>query len=282
MSSFVTTAFSGGSPRAVVLVLGFAGAKPKHVAKYAGIYNTLKCSTVAGTATSTDIFTGNTVNQDALALDAVRQVAKMLKEDDDTEPKTPVVMHILSNGGTFISNRIGIMLESHEKSNKQQGEKDQETSHDLRLFGERLKLGCQIFDSAPGYFSTQATFNVIRNIMPNQIIGYPVAALYVVFTQVLNFSSYVMGQPTYGEEFWTRLQKDTSCLRQAYIYSHDDDIIEGKYIEELAEDRKAVSEYVVLKRFEKSAHVQHLRKHEEEYVTFVKATLEEVENLNRK
>mmetsp|Transcript_27463 Transcript_27463/g.66691 ORF Transcript_27463/g.66691 Transcript_27463/m.66691 type:complete len:286 (-) Transcript_27463:270-1127(-) len=283
MTSFVTQAFSGGGtrPRAVVLVLGFAGAKPKHVAKYANVYNSLKCSTVAGTATNLDIFTGNTVNQDAFALDGVRQVAKVLKEVEDSKAKTPVVMHILSNGGTFITNRIGIMLEAaNDDSDKKESTEDQETSQDLQLFGERLKLGCQIFDSAPGFFTTQATFNVIRNLFPNKVIAYPAAAMFVAFTYAVNLSSYMMGQPTHGEEFWSRLQKDTNCLRQAYIYSHDDEIVEGKYIEELAEDRKAVSEYVVLKHIENSGHVQHLRKHEEEYVSFVKATLEEVEKLN--
>ncbi|KAL3937100.1 MAG: hypothetical protein SGBAC_007708, partial [Bacillariaceae sp.] len=282
-TSFVTQAFSGGgkAPRAVVLVLGFAGAKPRHVAKYANVYNSLKCTTVAGTATNIDIFSGNVNNQDAFALEGVRQIAKVLNavEEEDHNTKTPVVMHILSNGGTFISSRIGIMLEA-----KQQGsavEKDNETTQDLKLFAERLKLGCQIFDSAPGYFTTAATFNVIRSLLPNKIIAYPAAALYVGFVSVLNFSSYLMGQPTPGEEFWSRLQDDTNCLRQAYIYSHDDAIVEGKYIEELANERKGgVSEYVAMKHLKDSAHVQHLRKHEEEYVAFVKATLEEVENLN--
>ncbi|CAJ1965788.1 unnamed protein product [Cylindrotheca closterium] len=291
-SSFVTQAFQ--RPRAVVLVLGFAGAKPKHVAKYANVYHSLNCSTVAGTATNRDIFTGNTVNQDAFALEGLKLVTKLLKEvaeaDDDNNQanKTPVVMHILSNGGTFITNRIGIMLEANDNSvNKkeettEEQDNDTETSQDLRLFGDRLKLGCQIFDSAPGFFTTSGTFNVIRSLVPNKIIGYPAAAMYVVFTHVLNLSSYLMGQPTHNEEFWSRLQTDTNCLRQAYMYSNDDEIVEGKYIEELANDRKAgVGEYVALKHFENSAHVQHLRKHEEEYVSFVKTTLEEVEKLNR-
>lgn len=280
MTSFVTTAFSGGTPRAVVLVLGFAGAKPKHVAKYASVYNSLKCSTVAGTASSMDIFTGNITNQDIFALDAVQQVAKVLKAVDndngnkESDPKIPVVMHILSNGGTFITNRIGLMLDSKKSGGKES------VDEDIRLFGERLKLGCQIFDSAPGYFTTKASFNVIKSMISNKVIAYPTATMFVLFVKTLDTLSYLFGHPTAGEEFWSQLQKDTHCLRQAYIYSHDDEIVEGKMIEELAEDRKAISEYIVLKQFENSAHVQHLRHHETEYVSFIKATLKEMEEKN--
>ena len=59
-SCFVTVKVKGAEgqerPRAVVLVLGFGGAQPRHVEKYARLYNRKGCSTVSGTASNRSLF----------------------------------------------------------------------------------------------------------------------------------------------------------------------------------------------------------------------------------
>ncbi len=71
--------------RAVVLVLGFGGAQPRHVEKYAQLYNRKGCSTVSGTASNRSLFVDPT-GIDNFAQDAVREVATLLREDDAAYP----------------------------------------------------------------------------------------------------------------------------------------------------------------------------------------------------
>lgn len=50
--------------------------------------------------------------------------------------------------------------------------------------------------------------------------------------------SMVTGQPTHSDLFWKALLEDANCNRQAFLYSGDDDIADGKMIEEFIEGRK--------------------------------------------
>lgn len=176
-SSFVTSRADiadGGRTRAVVLVLGFGGAKPRHIAKYAQLYNGKGCSIVAGTASNHGVFVDHG-ELDAFAKDAVQQVTELLREDDATKPnpsrqkETPVVMHIISNGGAFVARKIGGMLDSRRDC--------QRGSDDLELFATRLKLGCQVFNSAPCYNGPKSSFNVIKHLIPSPLISVPAAVM---------------------------------------------------------------------------------------------------------
>lgn len=285
MTSFVTSEVEG-TPRAVVLLLGFAGAKPKHLAKYAKIYNLNQCSTVSGTASNYDIFSGNKAAQDAMAMDAVQEVTKILRSCDDEAAKhskspkqkteTPVVMHILSNGGTFVSTRLSLLLESAAESKN-----DDQATADLLLFKNRLKLGYQIFDSAPGYFTMKASFNVIKHLIPNKLVAFPAATVFTTFVVLWSATAVVTRRPTQGEQFWNLLLDDTACMRQAYIYSHGDDICDATKIEEMAEERKKRGAHVMTKHFEDSTHVQHLRLHEIEYKEFIAGILKDMVEKNK-
>ena len=86
----------------MVLILGFGGAKPKYIAKYSTLYESLGCSTVSRTATNYDVFVDH-AGLDIFAKEAVEQVAKVVREEDDAvsctngthKHTTPIVMHIL-------------------------------------------------------------------------------------------------------------------------------------------------------------------------------------------
>jgi hypothetical protein len=279
MTAFVTSEVEG-KPRAVVLLLGFAGAKPKHIAKYADLYNRNRCSTVSGTATNYDIFSANKAGQDAMAIDAVRQVTKVLRACDaskwNDKTEIAVVMHIMSNGGSFITTRLGLMLEAAAKEDLQ----NKQDTEDLRLFAQSLKLGYQIFDSAPGNSTMKSSFNVIKDLIPNKFIAIPAAAAFTVVVALLDATSLVTGRRPEGEIFWNLLLNDTSCMRQAYIYSHSDEICDATKIAEMAEERKKRGVHVMTKHFEDSKHVQHLRTHEAEYLEFIATMLKDMEDRN--
>lgn len=277
---FVTTENAKGKkPRAVVLVYGFSGSKPKHVAKYTDVYNAYNCSTVGGTSLDYDVFTANLDGQDAFGLESVRQVTKVLRSDNLKEHNDiPVVMHIISNGGAFISARLGRLLDDAAKEDM----KDNQDNQDLRLFGQRLKMGYQVFDSAPAYGNAKSAFNVMRGLIQTPIINVAIAAAFTVGVVIIESVAMLTGRMSTLEAFWTSCLQDTICMRQAFVYSHDDDIADATKIEELIEERKKFGVHVMTKSIENSKHVQHLRLHKEDYKEFVAAVLKDMEAKNKK
>ena len=169
-SPFVTTKIGvERRPRAIVLVLGFGGAKPRHIAKYAQLYNIKGCNTISGTASNHDIFVDHS-GIDVFAKNALSEVVKMVREDEanSSDKDTPIVMHIISNGGAFVTRSINTMLDTREQHQQRA---------DLELFATRLRLGYQVFDSAPCYPEAKSSFNVITHLIPNPFIGIPAAVL---------------------------------------------------------------------------------------------------------
>lgn len=281
-SSFVTVkggvAAEGQSqkrPRAVVLVLGFGGAKSSHIEKYAQLYNRKGCSTVSGTASNRSLFV-DPAGIDSFAKEAVRAVANLLREDESPERATPVVMHIMSNGGAFVVSHIGQMLVASIDLCTP------DARSDLELFHTRLKAGCQIFDSAPCYVDGKSCFNVIKNLIPNPIVGIPMATLFTLRMYVLKAISRITGKPTFGESFWNALIEDTTCDMQAFLYSCKDDVADSTKIEEFVRERRRRGVNVMAQHFYDSSHVQHLRLHGKEYSDFIEKVLIEMEEGGNK
>ena len=265
--------------RDVTQVLGFGGAKPRYVQKYASLYNDKGCSTIFGTATNYDVFVDH-AGLDAFAKDAIQSVASVIREEEAAHPhvdphkqQTPLVMHILSNGGAFVTRNIGHMLDS-----RREGDNDS----DLELFASRLKMGAQIFDSAPCYMDNTANFNVIKHLIPNPFIGMFAAVLFSLRSSLGNAVSMMTGTSTHADFYWNAWIEDTNCNRQAFIYSEKDDIANSKKIEEFIGERKKRGVNVSVKHFRDSVHVQHLRYHPEEYSTFIDGILTDMEEDNSK
>jgi hypothetical protein len=272
------------------LVIGFGGAKPKHVAKYAQLYQNKGCSTVAGTASNQDIFTNPTgPGIDAFAGNAVREVANLLREEDDpinpnslsSKGETPIVMHIISNGGAFVARKIGHKLDIVHQQETREAMEGGTNRQDTLLFAKRLKLGCQVFDSAPCYPGIKGGFNVIKHLIPNAFIGIPAAVLFVLTTHIIPKAiSFLTRKPTRGEQFWDALLEDKNCGRQAFIYAENDDISNAKKIEEFMIEREKRGVHVMAKHFDDSVHVQHIRLHEIEYSEFIDDVLTNMEGMN--
>ena len=278
---------SGRMPRAYVLVLGFGGAQRRHTERYAILYNRRGCFTLTGTASNYSLFV-NPTSIDDFACDAIRQLAKLIRETEEKEEgvklprpnitsvkeralKIPVVMHIMSNGGAFVVSRINQMLTNQRKN-------DACTyGRDLDLLSTRLKGGCQIFDSAPCYLDSRACFNVIKHLIPNPIFGIPLAFLFSLNYYVMNIIFGLSGKPTFGDTFWKSMIEDSNCDLQAFVYSCKDDITNSTKLEELIGERRRRGVKVLVKHFPDSQHVQHLRLHGLEYSDFVESVLAEME-----
>ena len=273
-SSFTTTKDGNKRSRAIILILGFGGAKRKHVAKYASMYtSSLGCSSVVyGIASNHAVFVDhNELN--VFALDAVQEVAKLIRseESNNRSKEFPIVMHILSNGGAFVTAKIGHILDTQSHTNE-----------DLQLFGKRLKIGAQIFDSAPCYMDSKANFTVIKHLLPSPFIGIPAVLLFTMRMYMHNVISMLKGE--LNDLYWKAWLDDTNCNRQGFIYSEKDDIANSVKIEEFIKEReKRIGVHNVSSiHFEDSVHVQHLRFHREEYINFVDSIFTDIEEDNVK
>ena len=264
--------------RDITQVLGFGGAKPRYVQKYASLYNDKDCCTIFGTATNYDVFVDHS-RLDTFAKEAIQSAASVIREEEaahsHTAPhkqQTPLVMHILSNGGAFVTRNIGHMLDTRIEND----------DSDLELFASRLKMGAQIFDSAPCYMDNTANFNVIKHLIPNPFIGIVAAVLFSLRSSLSNAVSLLTGIPTHADFYWNAWIEDTNCMRQAFIYSEKDDIANSRKIEEFIRERKKRGVNVCVKHFRDSVHVQHLRYHPQEYSTFIDGILTDIEEENSK
>ena len=268
----------GNKTRAIVLILGFGGAKRKHVAKYASMYtSSLGCSSVVyGTASNHSVFVDHN-ELDEFAFDAIQEVAKLIRSEESNNiqnnKEIPIVMHILSNGGAFVTAKIGQILDTQSHTNE-----------DLQLFGNRLKIGVQIFDSAPCYMDSKANFTVIKHLLPSPFIGIPAALLFTMRMYIYSAISKLKGELNHADSYWEAWLDDTNCNRQGFIYSEKDDIANSVKIEEFIKEReKRIGVHNVRSiHFEDSVHVQHLRFHREEYINFVDSILTDMEEDNNK
>ena len=286
-SSFTTTKLQKEDgnkrpSRAIILILGFGGAKRKHIAKYASMYtSSLGCySVVYGTASNHSVFVDHN-ELDKFALEAINEVAKVVRSEEsnnniqhnNSNKEIPIVMHILSNGGAFVTAKIGHILDTQSHTNE-----------DLQLFGNRLKIGAQIFDSAPCYMDSKANFTVIKHLLPSPFIGIPAALLFTMRMYVHSVISMLKGELNHADLYWNAWLEDTDCSRQGFIYSEKDDIANSVKIEEFIKEREErIGVHNVRSiHFEDSFHVQHLRFHREEYINFVDSILTDMEEDNNK
>ena len=190
-------------------------------------------------------------------------------------------MHIISNGGAFVARKIGHKLDTvlHQQETREVMEGGT-NRQDTLLFAKRLKLGFQVFDSAPCYPGIKGGFNVIKHLIPNPI-GIPAAVLFALTTYIVPKAiSFLTRKPTQGELFWNALLEDKNCGRQAFIYAENDDVSDAKKIEEFMEEREKCGVQVMAKHFDDSVHVQHIRLHEREYSEFIDDVLTNMEGMN--
>lgn len=308
-------------PRAIVLILGFGGATPRILTKYADLYHRLGCSTVAGTASSSLIFARGQDHEmqhlDGVARSAVRTVAGVIRNSEENKDfqrnsgnrEVPVALHILSNGGAFVARRIGVLVTEAIGDDATQSGSDnnnEDDSNDLLLFADRLQRGYQLFDSAPCYPTTQSALTVIRHILPNPWIGIPVSYLFALRVVWLPGAiSLLTGNPTKGELFWRALLGDCStlCPRQAFVYTVRDEIADSDKIrgfaaairehhQEASSQRLSIADaarshhpatrWVRTMHLEDSQHVQHLRLHPDKYSDFVEDILKDIEESEEK
>jgi hypothetical protein len=257
------------SPRAVVLLLGWWGARIKHLTKYAKLYQDRNCLTVQAIAEKSAVLTHNNRSLDECALAAAAHIAKLLDEVDDE--KVPVIFHAFSNGGAYLIERLEILIQE-----ARDGKNHGESNKALLLIGERLQG--QVFDSAPAYPSAQSAVRAMSSVFTSSIMRALISILVTSHYYYDMILHHVFGYPNGRNDFYKFMANSQLCLKQAYIYSAADDITDVKMLEELIASRQKISDDILVKKFDDSLHVQHLRMHEAAYNQVVDRFLEAIES----
>lgn len=271
----------GGRTRAVVLVLGFGGAQPRHVAKYAELYNRRGCHAVSGTASNYQTFvhgasaSGGGTRE--FALEAMTTVAGVVRGRDGPGGgegpgrRPPIIVHCLSNGGAFVLRRIGDLLLERGRP----GEDGGEDGADLDLFASGLRDGCQVFDSAPCHLDPASARAVVRNLLGPSPLATPASLAAWLLASAAGSLARAAGRPPPGQGWWDALvREDGPCGRQAFVYSPGDEVCDHVKLEEFVEARRRRGvDVVATRRIEGSRHVEHLRLHPGVYSGFVDEVL---------
>lgn len=256
-------------PRAIVLLMGWWGAEIKHVQKYAEVYQKRDCATVSVVADTFQVMTHLAYpSLDNCARDAAREVAKLIRNNEKDGRKIPVIIHAFSNAGSFLVDRLEVLIQEARDDLKAK------YSEDLVLVGDRMNG--EIFDSSPAYPDISLGFTSTNGVVFGDllIVKIIVGFLFFLAGAVSVVCNWVLGLPDVRWTFWSNMREGRLCLRQAYIYSTADSITNVTRLEELIENRRKFSN-VTVQKFEDSKHVTHMIKHPKVYEKLVDDFLRE-------
>jgi len=285
---FKVTTPQSSPAKAVVIMYGWLGAKPKQVQKYADLYVQRGCIVVYGTASIQTIMLRRESYLTAAVKESIQEAAKAIRRletamsnnNDTTHTSTPsvtpsvtpssslmvpVVLHYFSNGGAFLAEKLYQLISSNEqKKGFAAAEADNDNDNaDLILVADRLATrGFEVADSAPAFLHDNVYARALEQAIPNQPL------LLVMSKSLLWFAfklSQMLGRESVQNEFWKNMITSNLCERQAFIYSVADKLTDSKKIDELIETRKERGVEIISARFDDSDHVMHMRKYPKEY-----------------
>ncbi|XP_072275375.1 transmembrane protein 53 [Pyxicephalus adspersus] len=229
----------------VVILLGWAGCKEQHLAKYSSFYHKQGCIVISHTAAWRTIFFAESFGLGYLREEA-RKVLNLLF-DYEIEVNT-VFFHVFSNGGFMLYRYMAELLHSEPQMRK------------LHVVGTT-------FDSGPGnrnvYGSVQALNTILR---PST--GWPLRFLLLGAFAILVFTLRIVLYPMtrfFHENHYDAMKRDPSLWPQLYLYSRADRIIAYKDVEAMVSARRQRHLPTQSLDFDKSEHVSHYRRYPEKY-----------------
>jgi len=263
----LTGAISRERERPLVFVFGWAGATEKNMDKYSEIYRRAGCDTMAYFLPTRFIMS---------ATSSVPHIARRLMVIADREGllSRPIFFHDLSDTGLMVYQAVNKVC---------------------REDGVNLDVRGHIMDSCPGPRPKATLPRTIVFAIVNWIsakrdgMGLWDATKYtasIVHSHAWpNYSRYRKGLPSvlpssmdglWSGEYVAREEREARWP-ELFLYSKSDFYLPYQHLEkEVLARRKALGRDFRTVRWEKSSHVEHLRKHTKEYVGAVHNFLEEV------
>jgi hypothetical protein len=236
--------FGGASPHngVTVLLLGWHGAKDRHLAKYAALLESKKFSTARCIAP-----THITFGLVSMQREWARRVLRAFASTDG-----PVAIMAFSNGGAFIYRQLVHLLA--------------EEADEFGPFAARHV--CTVFDSAPCYMTPASGAAALAAGAPNALLRVVLPVGFSLIAAAGSLLSSLRGAArSPPEEFWHAMLTDASPVPQLYLYSDNDHLCDVIRLAELITARRAAghASAVEEKRWAVSEHVGHIRCHFDEY-----------------
>ncbi|CAB9520625.1 Transmembrane protein 53 [Seminavis robusta] len=258
---------NGKQPKAVVILLGWFGAKFRHVKKYAELYEKRGCTTICAILDNRSIMLADTIKMDEFATAVAKEAAKHLRQAGNDE--VPLVCHAFSNGGCLPLTRMQLMM-------MEKIPRDEEDVDDWILLQDRYRLGGVVLDSSPAFPDLRTFKRAIQGALRSRVLAYIIFLLMAMYWHVCSLFLEVQGKQTFLGIFWSHWENSSQLTRvQAFIYSTADTITRYQKLDELVKTRMAhAGANVLVKRFDDSDHVQHMMAHKEEYCNLIDKILE--------
>lgn len=257
----------GDDKEAVVLLLGWWGAKLRHVQKYSQLYRDRNCATVTAIIDPKDLlrlFLSDNLDEFAqqVASEVATKVRTIDKQNQKQKSRTPVIIHAFSNGGAANVWRLNVLI--NQAKNKRDKKKLSPAEQDLLLVGDRLEV--VLFDSAPCFPSIPTALKAINQAISNpfvRLLAWLILSLQAFLAFLLRKT---FGKHDYNTEFWNHMTYSTLARHQIFVYSSFDEVCDVKRLEELIDMKKQSHDHdVTVQKFDDSEHVQHLLKYPKEY-----------------
>ncbi|XP_059357658.1 transmembrane protein 53 [Carassius carassius] len=202
-----------GTKEPVVILLGWAGSRDKHLAKYSSIYNEQGCVTLHYTAPLKTVFIS-----EPLGYKELRSTAQKLLEllfDYEVE-NNPVFFHVFSNGGFMLYRYIVELLHSNNH------------------FSTLCVVGT-VVDSAPGSQNVIGALRALKTTLGpkvNVLLQYFLLALFAVAVFLLRMVLYPVTK-YFHKNHYDAMMEHPAPWPQMYLYSRSDRVIRYRDVEKM-------------------------------------------------
>lgn len=233
------------SPEPVVFLFGWAGADDKILAKYSKIYESCGCITVRYTAPWSYIFKDQ---------EKIRPLSRKLLDliPEMSLEENPLFFHMFSNLGTAVYQYMA-----------------EEMSNNVEYSSIKQQVKGLIFDSCPGKPTANSFINAMGfvlggNWLYRRLVPAVLFCFVILKTVFDTLKDRLVGNRP-KVHWYDYMKSQTSKIPQLFIYSKVDNCVDSNDIEELAAKRKHDGCFVLLRQYEDSQHVSHLKLHKESY-----------------
>ncbi|XP_034412362.1 transmembrane protein 53 [Cyclopterus lumpus] len=255
-----------GTKEPVVILLGWAGCKDKHLSKYSSIYNEQGCVTIRYTAPLKTVFISESFGYKELSSTAL----KLLEVLYDYEVEnSPVFFHVFSNGGFMLYRYVIELLAKDEQ------------------FRSLCVIGALV-DSAPGSGNVRGALRALAATLGPKItplLRYVLLALFAVTVFLLRIVLYPLTKYVHKNHY-DAVQERPPDWPHFYLYSRADQVIRHRDVELFVAAVKQKGASADSFDFVSSPHVGHFRDFPEQYAlkcrNFLAACMKDVEGAEAK
>ncbi|XP_013888504.1 transmembrane protein 53 [Austrofundulus limnaeus] len=254
-----------GTKEPVVILLGWAGCKDKHLSKYSSIYNEQGCVTIRYTAPLKTVFISESFGYKELSSTAL----KLLEILYDYEVEnSPVFFHVFSNGGFMLYRYVVELL------------------HSDKQFSSLCVVGA-VVDSAPGSGNIRGALRALAATLGPKIsplLRYVLLALFAVSVFLLRVVLYPLTKFIHKNHY-DAVQDGPPAWPHLHLYSRADLVIRYRDVEQFMEAVKKKGVSVDGYDFASSSHVCHFRDFPEQYTrkcrVFLAACMKDLEGVEK-